>query len=93
MTVNILTVPSGTFLNEATMQQLNERADTFTRTPLIEHHSAQPEAPAPTEIAKIIVEETASEPVAEPAPEPDPVLKRAMAMGYQPLPRRICPVD
>ena len=46
VTVNVLSVPSGTFLDEATMQRLNERADNFTRRPLIDH-AATPEPPAP----------------------------------------------
>jgi hypothetical protein len=32
-----LTVPSGVFLDEATMQRINENADSFPRRPLIEH--------------------------------------------------------
>lgn len=47
-TVNILTVPSGTFLNEATMQRLNEQSDHFPRTPLIEYAELGPTS-APVE--------------------------------------------
>jgi hypothetical protein len=36
-TVNILTIPPNTFLNDAKLQQLYEKADTFPRRPLIEH--------------------------------------------------------
>jgi hypothetical protein len=34
--INILTVPSGTYVNEATMQRINENVDSFPRRSLIE---------------------------------------------------------
>jgi hypothetical protein len=35
--INIVTVPSGVFVNEAMMQQIHENADSFPRRSLIEH--------------------------------------------------------
>jgi hypothetical protein len=58
MTVNILTVPSGVFIDEAMMQRLNENADTFPRRPLIEHGLEPMSEP----IAEVVVQsELASE--------------------------------
>ena len=42
--INILTVPSGTYVNEAMMQRLNEKSDTFPRRSLIEHNAEPPPA-------------------------------------------------
>jgi hypothetical protein len=41
MHVSIVAVPSGTFLDEASMRKLHENADSFKRTPLIEYVAAQ----------------------------------------------------
>jgi hypothetical protein len=106
MTVNILTVPSGTFIDEEMMQRLNEKADSFPRRPLIEH--VQPPEP----VAEAVQSELASEmgpiehraptepeaPAPAPKPvlvheaEPDPLRRRARELGFELLPRR-CQVE
>jgi hypothetical protein len=60
-TVNILTIPSGTFVDEATMQRLNETADSFPRTPLIEYVELGPEPGVAREEPAAIAPEIAHE--------------------------------
>jgi hypothetical protein len=98
-TINVLTVPSGVFINEETMQRLNERADHFTRTPLIDHVvepasesvvAVEPEQPKPSEPSF----EPAPALPAKPTPELSPNMRRAIELGFKPLPRsRACLVE
>jgi hypothetical protein len=107
-TVNILTVPSGTFLDEAAMQKLSEKADTFPRRPLIEHVEPPPQPTAEEAVLSVVSEAGPIEPDAPTEPEapaaapkpvlvhdeePDPLRRRARALGFELLPRRVCPVE
>jgi hypothetical protein len=104
MTVNILTVPSNTFINDAMMQQLNEKADSFPRRPLIEHVTEPSEPAAEAVQSKLASEAGLIEPSAptkleapaiapKPASEPNPLRRRARELGFELLPRRVCEVD
>jgi hypothetical protein len=105
ITVNILTVPSGTFVDDAKLQQLHERAHTFPRRPLIEHNEpappiaedVAPSAPAseagPIEPAPPEPPAPAPKPVLVHEAEPDPLRRRARELGFELLPRRVCKVD
>jgi hypothetical protein len=104
MTVNILTVPPNTFLNEAAMQELSEKANTFPRRPLIEHVTEPSEPAAEVVQSKLASEAGPIEPspptkleapaiAPKPASEPDPLRRRARELGFELLPRRVCEVD
>ena len=93
--IQILSVPSGCFLNQAQIEA-TERGEPFVDiaqcTPMqLEHAAPQLLEHAPRSEPKY--EEPAAIESAPLEPEPDPVMKRAMEMGYTPLPRRIRPVD
>jgi hypothetical protein len=104
-----LSVPSGVFLDEATMQRINENADSFPRRPLIEHveTTSEPiaEEAAQSELASeagAIEHYAPTEPeaptiapksVPEPRLESDPLRRRARELGFELLPRRACPVE
>ena len=82
--LNILTIPEGRFLTHEQMSADYDwkkeiaAAETAIETELIEH---MPQAKPPV---------AEPEPIAAPAqPELDPIMQRAMEMGYTPLPRRI----
>jgi hypothetical protein len=108
MIVNILTIPSGVFVDDAKMQRLNEAADSFPRRPLIEHVAEPPEPVAeavqsePASVAGPIESSAPTKPEA-PAITPKPVLvhdeeldprrRRARELGFELLPRRVCQVD
>lgn len=87
VTINVLTIPEGRFLTPEQMATGYDwgkemaAAETVIETELIEH--MPPAKPEP-------VAEPEPEPIAAPVqPELDPVMKRAMEMGYKPLPPRI----
>jgi hypothetical protein len=109
MHVSIVSVPSGTFFDEAAMQKLHESAD--KRTPLIEHVAAQepgsPKLPldntsdlSPPEQSPPIDAQDNTRDAADPRvpskpsdEEPDPLRKRARELGFELLPRRPARVD
>jgi hypothetical protein len=95
--IQILSVPSGCFLNQAQIgamergepivdvnqcTQLEREPQLLEHAPQLEPDDEQHEEPAVIECAP-----------PEPEPELDPIMERAMAMGYTLLPRRIRPVD
>jgi hypothetical protein len=104
-TVNILTIPPNTFLDDAKLQQLYAKADSFTRRPLIEHVMAPPEPAAeavqsePASVAGPIESSAPEAPAIAPKPvlvhdeELDPRRQRARELGVELLPRRVCEVD
>jgi len=103
MSISIVAIPPGVYLDEATMQRLNEAADRFPRQPLLEYNEMPPEPAAeaaqsePAAEAGPIepcdsVEPEAPPPVSRPVlvhdEEPDPLRQRARALGFELLPRR-----
>jgi hypothetical protein len=84
VTINVLSVPSGTHLDEAAMQKLHEDADNFKRTPLIEYLAAQEPTPEPA---------PEPEPTPDPTEDDDPLQRRAKELGFKLLPRRPARVD
>jgi hypothetical protein len=75
--VNILTVPPGTRINDATMKQLNEQADSFPRRSLIEHVAAPSEP---------VAEAVRSEPASEVGPIESSVPTKPEAPAIAPKP-------
>jgi hypothetical protein len=101
--VSIVAIPPNVYLDEAAMQRLNEQVDHFPRRPLIEYNET-PSAPATEAVQSEPASEAGPiEPCAPAAPEapppaskpklvhdeePDPLRRRARALGFEPLPRR-----
>jgi hypothetical protein len=66
--INILTVPSGTYVDQATMQRMSENADTFPQRQLLEHMepTSEPaasslEPPAEAETVEAIIPRSSEE--------------------------------
>jgi hypothetical protein len=89
-TVNIVSIPSGTFLKPHELAQLQEEHT-------IDHEPELPEVPAPEpepiEHYPARIEFEAPAVVEEIVPELSPTMQRALALGYTPLPRRPPRVD
>jgi hypothetical protein len=95
--IQILSVPSGCFLNRAQIEA-TERGEPFVDIALCTPRQLEHDEPPLLEHSpQVEPDEQHGEPAAiesaPPGPEPDPIMKRAMAMGYIPLPRRVRPVD
>ena len=86
-TVNIVSIPSGEHLTKDAIARLQQ-------SQLLEHEpqpSPQLEliaAPCDEPAAPDVIDEPSTEPAPEPVQEPNPVVRRAMALGFVPLPRR-----
>jgi hypothetical protein len=104
--ISILSVPSGYFLSEAQRREDYKWDIDAIKNEQKQLTQAEPPRPAPElpietgglETPSVFAAQSPSEPepvAPEPPPEPElsPVMRRAMAMGYRPLPRRICPAD
>jgi hypothetical protein len=94
--VNIVSIPHGHFLDAAGIEKYRAPATLLEHEAQLElpaGNSDQPE-PEPSQVeaspgdvaCEPTVVERWSEP--EPAPEPDPIMQHALAMGYVPLPPR-----
>jgi hypothetical protein len=88
--VRIISVPADHFLSQADMERLQSHLPLTVEGQSLEYPPPEP-IEQPDEPA--CFEEPAAAESALPEPEHDPVLKRAMEMGYTPLPRRVRPVD
>jgi hypothetical protein len=89
--VNIVTVPSGVFLSAEEIRKAQ------SGSLLLEHEPQSEQIEQLEQLAELCEEpaapEIVDEPPLEPAEEPDPVLQRAMALGYTPLPARPCKAE
>jgi hypothetical protein len=101
-TINILTVPSGTFVNDAMMQRINESADSFDRRALLDYAAeptqvaiatSSPEPPLDNTPNLSPSEQLPPVDAQDGAPELDPLRRRALELGFTLLPRRPARVD
>ena len=82
-TVNIVSIPSGVHLSQEELARLNQPQLTIDHAPQLEDSGDVEHEPLPESIAQLV--EQIEQP---PEPEPDPIMRRALAMGYVPLPPR-----